>query len=300
MMGGSGGGQNSARGGGGGGGGGTSQYLAPDFASDVGRKKFGFSREEIEDSSAYYEGQFKLYQRSGHGTLHSPDTGAKYVGQFQADNFHGEGVQIWSDGSRYKGQWKNGQKSGRGELTSADRLKYLGQWADGRRHGNGSQEYANGDRYEGWWYAGLCSGLGCYNFIDGSRYEGAWANGRYDGGGTLYGADGQRERQVYSNGVLMRRDVLPSTGQAPSMSGSSMQKAQMLGAKVLMSQKRDGMMKPTLLPKMLPSDHLIRRETDTWDLSAPPLQPKCAPAPLASAPPQDREDTRPPSPPAPC
>jgi len=88
----------------------SAMRFAPDFSSDVGRKKFGFSHEEIDDSSAYFEGQFKLFQRCGEGTLHSPDTGSKYVGQFQNDQFHGEGDQTWSDGSKYKGQWKTGQK----------------------------------------------------------------------------------------------------------------------------------------------------------------------------------------------
>ncbi|CAE8628754.1 unnamed protein product, partial [Polarella glacialis] len=70
-----------------------------DFTSDVGRKKFGFSHEDIDDSAAFYEGQFKLYLRSGEGTLHNTETGSKYVGQFHNDKYHGQGDQIWPDGS---------------------------------------------------------------------------------------------------------------------------------------------------------------------------------------------------------
>merc|ERR1712113_905972 len=121
-----------------------------DFSSDVGRKNFGFSHEEIDDATAYYEGQFKFHQRNGEGTLHAPETGSKYVGQFRHDAFHGEGEQTWSDGSNYKGQWKAGRKHGRGVYTNADVLRYLGGWDSGFRHGQGKQEYANSERYEGW------------------------------------------------------------------------------------------------------------------------------------------------------
>lgn len=244
----------------------------PDFSSDVGRIKFGFSHEEIDDSTAYYEGQFKLYQRCGEGTLHCPETGAKYVGQFQADRAHGLGDQTWSDGSTYKGQWKNGQKNGNGVYVGVDNLKYDGQWEDGRRHGLGTQEYANGDKYRGWWCQGMCSGPGSYIFPNGCRYEGAWANGRYDGPGVLYSSDGSRERQWHSNGLLIKREMLPK-GEAPK-SDTAPRRA--IISRPLWGQARDDMHKPTTLPKPHPSKYLIRRETAGMDLSASPLRPKTA------------------------
>lgn len=224
---------------------------------------------EVDNRAAYYEGQIKLHYRWGEGTLHSPEPGSKYVGQFQADKFHGDGEQSWPDGSRYTGQWKNGQKHGYGEYASADELRYVGQWESGRRHGQGVQEYANNDRYEGWWFHGMCSGLGTYYFADGSRYEGAWANGRYDGGGVLYGADGSRERHWYSSGLLMKREMLPA-------GAASARRNVLAGSKVLLEQGRQEMQKPTTLAKPSTSKYLIRRETAGLDLSAPPLKPKTA------------------------
>merc|ERR1719265_1948338 len=106
-----------------------------DFGSDLGRKKFGFSREELETPGAYYEGQFKLYQRSGYGTIFFPDNGERYMGQFSSDLYHGEGLRVWADGSEYRGQWSKGQKSGKGEYVSPESLRYVGQWESGRRHG---------------------------------------------------------------------------------------------------------------------------------------------------------------------
>jgi len=247
-----------------------------DFSSDVGRRHFGFSHEELDDSTAYYEGQFKLFQRCGEGVLHNPETGSKYVGQFQEDQFHGDGDQTWSDGSRYRGKWVSGQKHGHGEYTSADSLRYVGQWEGGRRHGQGTQEYANRDKYVGSWINGLCNGVGTYFFADGARYEGIWAQGRYDGCGMYYGSDGTRERLVYNTGLLMKREIM-TPGAAPRAG-----RRNLLGGKVLMDQERGETHKPILLPKPQTSRFLIRRDSAGVDLSAPPLKPKTAPARLGS------------------
>lgn len=254
----------------------ASSHLVTDFTSDVGRKKFGFSHEEVDDANAYYEGQFRLYQRSGEGTLHNPDIGLSYVGQWQFDRYHGDGENTWPDGSRYVGQWRNGQKHGKGKYTSSEALCYSGQWEEGRRHGLGTQEYANGDRYEGGWWNGLCSGIGTYSFADGSKYEGAWANGHYHGSGVLFSSDGGRERRWYSSGLLMKREVL--TG---SSSPCRQTRRDLVGGKVAFGHARDDMHRPALLAKLHPSKYLIQRETGGVDLSAAPLRP-LAPTPSSS------------------
>lgn len=247
--------------------------FAANFTSDLGRTKFGFSREEI-DTTGYYEGQFKMYQRSGQGILYYPDTGDKYVGQFDNDHFHGEGVRIWEDTSEYTGQWVRGQKHGRGDFKSADNLKYIGQWSNGLRHGQGMQEYANGDRYEGFWFHGVCCGIGTYSFVDGSRYDGAWSNGRYDGNGILVKADGTKERHVYKNGVLCSRDVVP-TGYVAGETLYNLREREVGGRRrvkvVASSQRRELMQRPTIFPKLMPSQFLIKKETNGEDLSSPPL-----------------------------
>mmetsp|Transcript_35257 Transcript_35257/g.77021 ORF Transcript_35257/g.77021 Transcript_35257/m.77021 type:complete len:310 (-) Transcript_35257:162-1091(-) len=268
-----------------------------DLSSDVGRKKFGFGHEAIEDSNAYYEGYFKLYQRCGEGVLHNPDTGSKYVGQFLQDQFHGTGEHIWPDGSRYKGEWKFGLKHGRAEYTSAEGLQYIGQWEEGRRHGQGKQTYANFDRYEGWWFRGFCSGFGTYYFADGSKYEGIWAHGRYDGPGTLYNEDGSCEKRSYSDGMLMKREVLPPNARRRL---STLKRGSVLGSvhdtsKFRLSQTRDDMHRPALMPGQQISRYLIRREYEGLDLTAPPLKPKTTPA-LQSELDTEGQDLEPPRP----
>lgn len=233
-----------------------------DFGSDLGRKKFGFSREELETFGAYYEGQFKLYQRSGYGTIYFPNTGERYIGQFSNDLFHGEGFRVWSDGSEYRGHWVNGQKSGQGEYVSPENLRYVGQWEAGRRNGRGVQEYANGDRYEGGWVNGMNGGMGTYHFADGSRYEGAWSRGSYDGSGTYYKLDGTKERHVYKRGVLQSRDVVMGS-QAVVTTREELEAAMKAPASSLLrsvtKQLREDMQERACLPPLEPSRHLIKR-----------------------------------------
>jgi len=176
---------------------------------DVGRKKFGFSREEFDEPSpGFYEGQFRFMLRHGHGTLVYTVTGDKYVGQFANERFHGEGTRMWSDGSRHKGRWSAGMKHGYGTFTSDTGLTYEGQWKDGKRHGAGHQEFENGDSYEGFWANGLMHGKGTYTFDNGDRFDGGWKSGGYDGDGVVFFAGGGTEKRSYKNGVLQERAII--------------------------------------------------------------------------------------------
>lgn len=245
------------------------QHQKHGLQSDIGRKQFGFGREELDGGASYYEGEFKLFLRNGHGTLENTETGLKYVGQFEVDKFHGKGRHVWPDGSYYEGDWRNGRKQGQGTYVSEENLKYTGAWHDGKRHGKGIQEYANGDSYDGWWYNGQCSGLGIYYFADGSQYRGAWSHGKYDGEGLLYLANGDRERMTYLNGRLMKREVL--TPSPPPQVGNKTKPGIFCG--IHLSQDRVDMMMPTVRPQ----NHgdvqlLIKRDCDMYDLSAPPIR----------------------------
>eukprot|EP00746_Dinoflagellata_sp_MGD_P000867 gnl/MRDRNA2_/MRDRNA2_101610_c0_seq1.p1 gnl/MRDRNA2_/MRDRNA2_101610_c0~~gnl/MRDRNA2_/MRDRNA2_101610_c0_seq1.p1 ORF type:complete len:396 (-),score=51.95 gnl/MRDRNA2_/MRDRNA2_101610_c0_seq1:125-1231(-) len=225
---------------------------APFLNSDEGTKAFGWGREEI-NATTYYEGQFKYSQRWGEGTLHNLETGSKYVGQFSADRFHGEGHHWWADGTEYLGQWKNGEKSGKGKFISADYLTYTGQWVRGRRHGYGVQAYSNGDKYEGNWKDGFCSGSGVYTWANGNVYKGTWSNGRYDGPGVFKSKDGKPEHRTYRNGLLERRDV---TVVDPRPSSKSPRKRGPFAEHVI--QEREPMHSPTRLPPLAPTKHPVK------------------------------------------
>jgi len=259
-----------------------------EFASDTGRKPFGFSHEEL-DGESYYEGEFRCSMRHGHGTLHSPTTGQRYEGEFHCDRFHGLG-ELTSEEGTYKGHWRHGQKHGEGEFiaasdSTANASRYHGQWESNRKHGRGVQEYLNGDRYEGFWFNGMCSGHGMYYFKDGARYEGVWSHGRYDGPGILIGPDGSAERQWHRSGLLMKREVIVQEEAGRVQEGFST--AVNRQVEVMQGQTRADALKSVKLQKLQPSKYALPRETAGMDLTAPPLLPKCGPAPLADARPQE-------------
>ena len=57
--------------------------------------------------------------------------GAKYVGEFKYNAFHGKGTYTFANGNKYVGEWKDGNKHGKGAYTFADGRKYIGEWKNG-------------------------------------------------------------------------------------------------------------------------------------------------------------------------
>lgn len=43
--------------------------------------------------------------------------GDKYDGEFEDNEYHGQGTRVWKNGSQYSGQWKKGDRTGRGTET---------------------------------------------------------------------------------------------------------------------------------------------------------------------------------------
>ena len=52
-------------------------------------------------------------------TLTFPN-GAKYVGEFKNDKWHGQGTYSYANGDKYVGEFKDGKRNGQGTYTYAD------------------------------------------------------------------------------------------------------------------------------------------------------------------------------------
>eukprot|EP00931_Biecheleriopsis_adriatica_P117959 TRINITY_DN93431_c0_g1_i1.p1 TRINITY_DN93431_c0_g1~~TRINITY_DN93431_c0_g1_i1.p1 ORF type:complete len:429 (-),score=56.17 TRINITY_DN93431_c0_g1_i1:86-1306(-) len=262
-----------------------------DFSTDIGRQYFGFGQDSTEDSTGFYEGEFKIRLRHGHGILRAPDSGSSYQGQFQNDVFHGGGTQTRWDGSTYSGQWRNGSKHGEGVLTAeADfipaismkkkssmgqdsdgeqkELTYEGFWENGKRHGRGKQTYANGDSYKGSFWNGQPSGRGTYKYADGSEHYGVWAGGRHHGKTLLSTDDHKRERLTFNLGILVQRDILKPGDPASVAADWAMTCAKAVHEQSWAEMKRD-----TFFPCEPPfAKHLSVKDSTIMDLSAPSIR----------------------------
>ena len=87
------------------------------------------------------------------GTIPFPDTG-KYVGEIQNGKFHGNGIEIYSDGRRFFGEYSNGKKNGSGVMYETDGEQYIGTWKDDVRVGAGNYVLPDGTVQSGSWIEG--------------------------------------------------------------------------------------------------------------------------------------------------
>lgn len=97
-----------------------------------------------------YEGQWIHGEngplRHGSGVLFMDN--CFYDGQFQYDDFHGQGVLTWDDGRKYSGQFQKGYFSGQATMVWDDGRVYSGQYCNHNKHGNGVFTWPDGRRYE--------------------------------------------------------------------------------------------------------------------------------------------------------
>ncbi|XP_060931606.1 MORN repeat-containing protein 3 [Limanda limanda] len=184
------------------------------------------------------------------GLLHTvySANGNEYTGEWQDNNKHGTGIQVWKksggiyegewrigkqDGygtysvmqletkkyeRKYFGGWKNGKKHGYGKYLYSNSAVYDGEWSEDHRSGWGRMYYENGDVYEGEWMGNKCHGQGIIRFANGNWYEGAWQDGKKNGNGKFNHSDkGQLYEGFWVDGVAkcgtlsdLERDETPT------------------------------------------------------------------------------------------
>ena len=119
--------------------------------------------------------------------------GARYVGEFKADQFDGLGT-FTSSGWKYVGGFKDGWFDGQGNLTKPDGQNYFGGFKIGRYNGQGT-----------------------LTLPEGRKYVGEFKDGTYDGQGIEYSADGAvLQAGIWENDKLVR----PEAGQYPAVAAT--------------------------------------------------------------------------------
>ena len=71
------------------------------------------------------------------GTYTFPD-GAKYVGEWRDDKYHGQGTYTYPNGQKYVGEYKDDKRNGQGTNTFPIGEKYVGEFRDDKRNGQGT------------------------------------------------------------------------------------------------------------------------------------------------------------------
>jgi hypothetical protein len=89
-------------------------------------------------------------------------TGNKYVGEFRAGKFSGEGKLLTNNETViYEGTFRNGLLNGHGKYYETNSTKsYEGDFLDGKETGKGVSIARNGDKYEGEFLNGKRHGHG--------------------------------------------------------------------------------------------------------------------------------------------
>jgi len=144
-------------------------------ACDINRDQVTHGIEELPDGSIY-EGQFRGWERHGHGKVHWAD-GSEYEGQFFRSDMHGKGSLTWKSGISYTGQWNKNRLGPRGEMSWPDGRYYCGQFQDGEKHSDGRLNWPDGKAYEGQWRMGKQHGYGLVCPGEGPPHLTQWTKG---------------------------------------------------------------------------------------------------------------------------
>jgi len=159
-------------------------------------------------AAAQKHGKFEFEAARGLGQVQKRgpvelDNGAIYTGEWnEANQRHGSGAQMWTDGSKYEGAWSYDKANGKGRLIHADGDVYIGDWVDDKAHGRGTYLHTDGAKYDGDWREDKQDGFGLETWPDGAKYEGQYENGKKHGQGKFHWADGSvYEGQFQDNNI---------------------------------------------------------------------------------------------------
>lgn len=145
------------------------------------------------------------------GTFTGTD-GERYVGEWQDDKFHGQGVYTFPSGERYVGEFRDGRRNGQGTWTHPNGERYVGEYRDGKRDGLGTWTNSSGHRYVGEFRGGNLHGQGTYTYPGGGMYVGEYRDGKQNGRGAYTWPDGDkyvgdfRDNERNGQGIEYRAD----------------------------------------------------------------------------------------------
>lgn len=135
----------------------------------------------VSEDGSKYTGQIVDGLRHGNG-VEERKIGS-YDGQWEADEQHGRGKQVWNDGRTFEGQFSKGKFDGYGRMvwnTAKGLLVYEGEYKVDLKHGTGKFSWGDGRIYDGEWHRGMRHGRGVYTNASGQEKTGYWVEDKFD------------------------------------------------------------------------------------------------------------------------
>lgn len=172
----------------------TGEYSGDaDFGIIKGTGEFDF------ETGTIYVGDWNENQFNGEGKLSVPSVG-EYVGEFSASKKSGTGVFTWNDGTIYDGEWTNDRMNGNGTYTGANGVVYQGAFKD-NAFDTGTCDFEN---ETGTYHFDYVSGeieQAVIIFSDGTKYSGGCSATDISGTGTITFSNKDSYKGSFENGV---------------------------------------------------------------------------------------------------
>ena len=164
----------------------------------------GRGRETFKDGS-FFEGNYEKGKKK-YGKFIWKDKNC-YVGQFEKDLFHGQGIYNWGDKKKYDGTWKEGKMNGKGKLIYFDGSYYEGEFVNGLKEGLGKYVWKSNNYYSGEWKNDKQNGSGVY-YKNGKKIKGVWQDGKLKYDNNNFNSISQaRGRRIFSTEKIRNRII---------------------------------------------------------------------------------------------
>lgn len=155
----------------------------------------GAGKKYYPDGTILFDGDYKN-GRSVRGISYFSDGNIRYTGEWDGNEYEGNGKLYWKSGSiRYDGDWLDDKRTGSGTSYREDgTIEYIGGWSENNYSGYGKLYYEDGTtlQYDGRYNDGVQSGNGNEYYRDGTlRYSGNWASGNWNGQGVWFWENGK-------------------------------------------------------------------------------------------------------------
>ncbi len=106
------------------------------------------------------------------GEWYETNADGTFTGFFEDGKYNGFGTYEFLTGETYSGNWDNDQYSGQGKMVYPDCGIYEGNYEDGVRSGDGTFTWNNGDVYTGQWSNDEMNGTGTLTYANGFSVSG--------------------------------------------------------------------------------------------------------------------------------